>query len=248
MDIASVIGLTVAIGSILLGHLLHGGSLDMLLQPAAFVIVVGGTTGAVLLQVNIHTFLHGVQMLRWVFRPPKHDLLPLIEDIKRWAMTGKREGLVKLESLMKETDDRFIQRGLQLIVDGTPPPKLKEILEIELSNFERFERQSIKIWEAAAGYSPTMGILGAVFGLIHAMGTLADPSKIGSGIAVAFVATIYGVGLANLFLLPISNKLRALNVQELSKREMLLDAFVSIASGENRRVLEDHIAAYLKHS
>jgi chemotaxis protein MotA len=248
MDIASIIGLTIAIGSILIGHLLHGGNLEMLLQPAAFVIVVGGTTGAVLLQVNIDTFLHGVKMLRWIFRPPKHELLPLIEDIKRWAATGKREGLMKLESLLDETDDLFIQRGLQLIVDGTPPPKLKEILEIELTNFERFERQSIKIWEAAAGYAPTMGILGAVFGLIHAMGTLGDPSKIGSGIAVAFVATVYGVGLANLFLLPISNKLKSINGLEISKREMLLDAFVSIASGENRRVLEDHIAAYLKHS
>lgn len=248
MDIASVIGLSIAIGSIFIGHLLHGGSLDMLVQPAAFVIVVGGTTGAVLLQVNINTFLHGVKMLRWVFRPPKHELLSLIEDIKRWAITGQRQGLIKLESLMEETEDRFIQRGLQLIVDGTPPPKLKEILEIELSNFDRFERQSIRIWEAAAGYSPTMGILGAVFGLIHAMGTLDDPSKIGSGIAVAFVATIYGVGLANLFLLPVSNKLKSINTLEISKREMLLDAFVAIASGENRRVLEDHIAAYLKHS
>ena len=245
MDLGSVAGIVVALSSILLGHSLGGGNLSMLLQPAGFLIVAGGTIGAVLLQTDIHIFLRGVTMLRWVFTPPDRDLIPIIEDIMVWVSTSRKDGILKLESIVLETDDSFIQRGLRLIIDGTPPDKLKEILEVELSKFEARERQAIKIWEAAAGYSPTLGILGAVLGLTHVMESLSVPNEIGSGIATAFIATIYGVGMANLIFLPISNKLKAINTLEISRREMLVDAFFAIAAGESRSVIEDRLTAYI---
>ena len=245
MDLGSLSGIMVALSCILLGYSLGGGNLSMLLQPAGFLIVGGGTIGAVLLQTDIRVFLRGVAMLRWVFTPPDRDLIPVIKDIMVWVSTSRKDGILKLESIVQETDDSFIQRGLRLIIDGTPPDKLKEILEVELSKFEARERQAIKIWEAAAGYSPTLGILGAVLGLTHVMESLSVPNEIGSGIATAFISTVYGVGMANLIFLPISNKLKTINTLEMSRREMLVDAFFAIAAGENRSVIEDRLTAYI---
>jgi len=245
MDISSLAGVTVALLSVLLGFYVEGGSLGILLQPAGFLIVCGGTIGAVLLQTDIRVFLHGVAMLKRVFISRDRDLNPMIDDIMSWVHISRKDGILKLELIGQEIEDSFIKRGLNLIIDGTPPDKLREILEIELSTFEETERQSIKIWEAAAGYSPTLGILGAVLGLTHVMESLSDPSKIGSGIATAFVSTVYGVGMANLIFLPISNKLKAINRLELSRREMLAAAFLAIAMGENRSVLKDRLDSYI---
>lgn len=245
MDVGSVAGITVALLSILIGFALEGGSLTMLLQPAGFLIVAGGTIGAVLLQTDIRIFVRGVLMLKSVFSPPNPDLVPVIDDIMVWVTISRKDGMLQLESIEQETEDSFIQRGLSLLIDGTPPDKLKEILEIELSTFEASERQAIKIWEAAAGYSPTLGILGAVLGLTHVMESLSDPSKIGTGIATAFISTVYGVAMANLLFLPISNKLKAINTLEVNRREMLVDAFFAIASGENRSAIKDRLTSYI---
>jgi len=245
VDVGSVAGITVALLSILIGFALEGGSLTMLLQPAGFLIVAGGTIGAVLLQTDIRIFVRGVLMLKSVFSPPNPDLVPVIDDIMVWVTISRKDGMLQLESIEQETEDSFIQRGLSLLIDGTPPDKLKEILEIELSTFEASERQAIKIWEAAAGYSPTLGILGAVLGLTHVMESLSDPSKIGTGIATAFISTVYGVAMANLLFLPISNKLKAINTLEVNRREMLVDAFFAIASGENRSAIKDRLTSYI---
>jgi chemotaxis protein MotA len=245
VDVGSVAGITVALLSILVGFALEGGSLTMLLQPAGFLIVAGGTIGAVLLQTDIRVFMRGVLMLKSVFVPPNPDLVPVIDDIMVWVTISRKGGMLQLESIEQETADSFIQRGLSLLIDGTPADKLKEILEIELSTFEASERQAIKIWEAAAGYSPTLGILGAVLGLTHVMESLSDPSKIGTGIATAFISTVYGVAMANLLFLPISNKLKAINTLEINRREMLVDAFFAIASGENRSAIKDRLNAYI---
>lgn len=245
MDVGSIAGITVAVLSILIGFALEGGSLTMLLQPAGFLIVAGGTIGAVLLQTDIRVFVRGVLMLKSVFTPPDPNLAPVIDDIMAWVTISRKDGMLQLESIEQETEDRFVQRGLSLLIDGTPPDKLKEILEIELSTFETSERQAIKIWEAAAGYSPTLGILGAVLGLTHVMESLSDPSKIGTGIATAFISTVYGVALANLLFLPISNKLKAINTLEINRREMLVDAFFAIASGENRSAIKDRLTSYI---
>jgi chemotaxis protein MotA len=246
VDWASVAGLVLAIVGIMLGQALEGGKLMSLVQPAAFVIVFVGTTGAVLLQSRSQQFTQGVRMLRWIFSPPPDRRQRLVVEIGQWSLTARREGLLSLERFTGKEQEPFVAKGLRLIVDGIPPPKLREILEFDIATYEVEHRQAVKIWEAAGGYSPTIGILGAVLGLIHVMENLSDPSKLGSGIAVAFVATIYGVGLANLVFLPISNKLKAMVNREVVLRELLISVFVDIASGDNSRVIEERVNGMLR--
>ncbi|MGZ3239415.1 MAG: flagellar motor protein [Burkholderiaceae bacterium] len=244
MDWASLAGLALALAGILGGQLIEGGRLDSLIQPAAFIIVFVGTFGAVLLQSGWPNFLHGLKMVQLVFKRAPDSYQALAHDIGLWSVTGRREGLLSLERYLEVASDPFIAKGLRMLIDGIDSTKIREILDTEISNHEGSERQAIKIWEAAGGYSPTIGILGAVLGLIHVMENLVDPSRLGSGIAVAFVATIYGVGLANLVFLPIANKLKSIMGKELTKREMIAEALVAIASGDNPRVIEERISAY----
>jgi chemotaxis protein MotA len=244
VDWGSVAGLLLALAGILLGQLLEGGRIGSLLQPAAFVIVMTGTLGAVLLQSGMQNFLRGVKMIRWIFSPPHYEHAALLRDINMWSMLARREGLLALERHIENTDDPFIAKGLRLLTDGVDPFKLREILEVEINTYETRERHAVKIWDAAGGYSPTIGILGAVLGLIHVMENLSDPSRLGSGIAVAFVATIYGVGFANLIFLPIGSKLKMIVGQQVTRREMLTDAFVAIATGDNPLIVEERVSAY----
>lgn len=244
MDWASVAGLVLALAGILSGQALEGGNLESLVQPAAFMIVVIGTAGAVMLQSGMGSFLRGMFMLRWIFMPPEDKTHSLAQEMTMWSATARREGLLSLERYVDSVSDGFTAKGLRLIVDGIDPYKIRDILDVDISTYERRERQAVKIWEAAGGYSPTIGILGAVLGLIHVMENLTEPSKLGGGIAVAFVATIYGVGLANLIFLPIANKLKSIVGDEVRRREMLTDVFCSVANGDNARIIEERILAY----
>jgi chemotaxis protein MotA len=244
VDWASVAGLVLALAGIVLSQLLDGGHIGSLVQPAALSVVVIGTTGAVLLQSGMPTFVRGARMIRLVFTPPLDDSEAISQQILGWSATARREGLLNLERYLAEVKNPFIGKAMRLIIDGIDPHKVRAILEIEISAYERRERQAVKIWEAAGGYAPTIGILGAVLGLIHVMENLAEPSKLGSGIAVAFVATIYGVGLANLVFLPIANKLKSIVMHEVAKREMVVELFCSIASGDNPRVIQERLEAY----
>ncbi|MEO8839137.1 MAG: flagellar motor protein [Herbaspirillum sp.] len=230
----------------LAGQMLEGGRMGSLVQPAAFVIVVVGTIGAVLLQSGLANFARGTKMLVWVFTPPAIDYEALLRDVGIWSFTARREGLLSLERFMERTDDPFIEKGLRLLIDGTDPTKLREIMEIETTTYEATHRQALKIWEAAGGYAPTIGILGAVMGLIHVMENLSDPSKLGAGIAVAFVATIYGVGFANLLFLPVANRLKSVLAQQTYRMDMLVDALSGIATGDNPRVIDERLRAYFK--
>ncbi|NEX62670.1 flagellar motor protein [Noviherbaspirillum galbum] len=244
MDWASLGGLALALGGVLAGQLLEGGHLGSLLQPAAFCVVFVGTVGAVLLQSGVASFMHGLRMARWVVAAPAQDGMQLMQEVMQWSSMARREGLLSLQKFSGGIEDRFISKGLTLIVDGIDPYKMRDILETDITTFERKERQAARIWEAAGGYAPTIGILGAVLGLIHVMENLADPAKLGGGIAIAFVATIYGVGLANLVFLPIANKLKSHIGEEVRRREMLCDVFCGIANGDNPRVLEERMLAY----
>lgn len=244
MDWASLIGLALGLFGILAGQALEGGRLASLIQPAAFSIVVIGTFGAVLLQSGMPNFVRGMRMLRWIFRPPVHTDPMLQNHVAAWSATARREGLLSLERYVETTRDPFTTKGLTLIVDGIDPYKMREILEADITTYERRERQAVKVWEAAGGYAPTIGILGAVLGLIQVMENLADPSMLGNGIAIAFVATIYGVGFANLVFLPIANKLKGIVAEEVHRREMLTDVFCSVANGDNARVVEERMLAY----
>jgi chemotaxis protein MotA len=236
-DLISILGLLLALIAIVGGQLLEGGNVSSLLQLTAFVIVIGGTLGAVILR--------GMRMVKWTFVPPALDGERLIQQISAWSNTARRGGLLALEPAIDDLDDVFAKRGLQMLIDGAEPEALREALQVEVDAYEEQQRQSAKIWEAAGGYSPTIGILGAVLGLIHVMENLSDPSKLGSGIAVAFVATVYGVGSANLIFLPIANKLKNLIAREIVLREMLIEGLISVANGENPRLIERKLQGYL---
>jgi chemotaxis protein MotA len=244
IDISSILGIAVALVAIMGGQMLEGGHIGALIQFAAFVIVVGGTVGAVLLQSPVRTLISGIKMSKWVFYPPVKPYQILIRQLVSWSYLSKQEGFLVLEAHADTVSDPLIKKGLQLIADGSKPEKLREILEIEVGTEVSFQRQSAKIWEAAGGYAPTIGILGAVLGLIHVMENLSDPSLLGPGIAVAFVATIYGVGLANLLFLPVASKLKTVINEQLVMREALVDGLVAIANGENPREIESRLMSY----
>jgi chemotaxis protein MotA len=245
MDIISVIGILLGLTAIVGGQILEGGHLGSLLQVTAFLIVIGGTLGAVMLQHTLRVFLDGLTMLKWVIQPPKAVPNETLTTLLDWSHLARRGGLLALEPLIDQQQDLFYRRGLQMMVDGAEPEVLRETLEMELQGFESHQQSAAKVWQAAGGYSPTIGIIGAVMGLIHVMENLSDPSKLGSGIAVAFVATIYGVGSANLFFLPVSSKLRYHVDRLIRQKEMYIEGIVAIANGENPRMIEAKLQGYL---
>lgn len=245
MDKLSFFGLLIAVVGIIGGQWLEGGSVAMLLQLAAFLIVIGGTLGAVMVQSPRHVFAMGLKMARWAWVTPQLDMPRLATDLIMWSNLARKDGILALEGLIERARDPFVKKGLQLLVDGNSPEKIREVLEVELESFEQIRWQGARVWEAAAGYSPTIGILGAVLGLVHVMESLGEPSKLGAGIAVAFISTIYGVGFANLVFLPIANKLKMLIMQQVKLREMVIDGLGMIAGGEHPRFVENKLQGYL---
>ena len=245
MDKISLVGLTLGIAAILVGQVIEGGHLSSLFQPTAFMIVIGGTLGAVMLQSPLRIFMQGMRMARWVFVPPAPAFDTIIEQVANWGHTARKEGLLSLENQIEALSDPFMRKGLQLLVDGIEPNRLREVLEVEIGVWENQMKMSARIWEAAGGYAPTIGILGAVMGLIHVMENLSDPSRLGAGIAVAFVATSYGVGFANLVFLPIAKKLGAHIVTLTTQREMFVDGLVGIANGDNPRIIASRMQGYV---
>ena len=245
MDMISIVGLVVGISAIILGQVFEGGNVESLVQPTAFFIVVGGTIGAVMLQSPVSVFVAGMRMAKWVFYPPLLSKVRLIEQIDQWSHTARKEGLLALEVQVATLRDPFMSKGLQLLVDGAEPERLREVLEVEIGSYEEQMKMAAKIWESAGGYAPTIGIIGAVMGLIHVMENLSDPSKLGAGIAVAFVATIYGVGSANLIFLPVGKKLMANISRMVAMREMFVDGLVGIANGDNPRIIESRLQGYV---
>jgi chemotaxis protein MotA len=245
MDFLSLAGVVVAVGTILAGQLLEGGAVGSLLQLAAFLIVIGGTVGAVMLQSPLATFVEGMRLARWIVQPPPADFDAAIDRTVTWAQVARRDGMLALEDELALLPDGFERNGLQMLVDGFDPDRIREALEVEIAAWDERHRAAAKVWEAAGGYAPTVGILGAVLGLIHVMENLSDPAKLGGGIAVAFVATVYGVGSANLVLLPIGNKLKALIAREVARRDLFVDGLMGIAHGENPKLIEARLRGYL---
>ena len=245
IDFLSILGLILGIGSILLGQFLDGGHLGTLVNGPAALIVLGGTFGAVMLQSPANIFLRGLKLFSWVFFPPRFHTEESIVRIIDWSNIARKEGLLGLEIVAEEENDLFARKGLELLVDGSEPEVMRSIMELEIDAKESFDTLAAKIYEAMGGFSPTIGIIGAVMGLIHVMGNLSDPSKLGSGIAVAFVATIYGVGAANLLFIPIATKLKTQVQNEVIYREMVVEGLVSIAEGENPRNIQRKLEGYL---
>lgn len=245
MDILSLIGTLLGIGAILIGQQLEGGHIDSLVNGPAILIVFGGTIGAVMLQSPVPVFMRAMKIVRWVIFVPVNRPAEIIESVIAWSHMARREGLLGLESIAAEETDPFSRKGLQLLVDGNEPETIRATLEVDLYANETRDFAAAKVFESMGGYSPTIGIIGAVLGLIHVMGNLADPSQLGSGIATAFVATIYGVGLANLLFLPIAGKLKS-HIQKQSEiREMVIEGLVGIAEGENPMNIELRLQGYI---
>lgn len=246
MDILTLIGVALAFLAIIGGNALEGGHLDSLIQSTALLIVLGGTLGAVMVQTPLPTFLHALKIIKWIFITPTQNTGDTIDKILEWSQIARREGLLNLQDLAAQEEDPFLRQTMELLVDGTEPESIRRIMEVKITSQENFDTLAAKVYEGLGGYSPTIGIIGAVMGLIHVMNNLADPSKLGPGIAVAFVATIYGVGLANLFFLPAASKLKSIIADKALHQEMLIDGIVCIAEGENPRNIETKLQGYLK--
>jgi chemotaxis protein MotA len=245
MDLLSVIGLLVGVGAILVGQQLEGGHISSLLNGPAILIVLGGTLGAIMLQSPIPAFVRAMQLVPWVFRPPVQPLAETIDKIVSWSQVARREGLLGLESSSESEADTFARKALQLLVDGNEPETIRSTMEVDLYTAEDRDTAAAKVFEGMGGYSPTIGIIGAVLGLIHVMGNLADPSQLGAGIATAFVATIYGVGLANLVFLPVAGKLKSYIQKQSQYRQMLIEGIIAIAEGENPMNIELRLRGYI---
>jgi chemotaxis protein MotA len=245
MDKASFGGVLLAIAGIVAGLLLEGGNLGQIFQPTAAMIVFGGTLGAVLLQFPLRTVIEAFRRMAKVFIHPNEQNLRLIELLVAFANKARRSGVVSLDSDLEKIEEPFLRQALTLAVDGTEPAELRKIMSLSLDARSEGEDRVPAVFESAGGFSPTIGILGAVLGLIQVMQHLDKIEEVGKGIAVAFVATIYGVGVANLFFLPMAGKLRIRLRDEHQRREMMLEGVISILEGINPRMLEVKLSGFL---
>jgi chemotaxis protein MotA len=247
MDILSVVGVVLALFAIIGGAILKGSSAGALVGSAAFVIVVVGTLAASLVQTPMATFLRAWKIVAWVFMPPANNPKAVIDKIVEWSNIARKQGLLGLESAVEGEKDQFLKKGLQSLVDGGEPEAIRSSMEIELDTMEHFDNQAAKVFEAMGIYSPTLGIIGAVMGLMAVMQNLADPSKLGHGIAAAFIATIYGIAFANLLFLPMANKLKSVVHSQTQIRTMVIEGLIAIAQGENPRNIESKLQGYFHH-
>lgn len=245
VDFLSFAGVALSLLAVIGGNLLEGGHTDSLIQATAFFVVFGGTLGATLVQTPKKTFLLGLRRFRWVFLPPKIERRVALKKIDAWSKMARKDGLLGLQNVADKEVEKFAKKGLLLLVDGNEPEEIRKTLEIEIDSNEASELNAARVYEAMGGYSPTIGIIGAVMGLIHVMNNLTDPASLGPGIAVAFVATIYGVGFANFFFLPMASKLKTIAKDLTQYQEMLLDGIVAIAEGENPRAIASKLEGYL---
>lgn len=245
MDILSLASIIVAFLVVIAGAILkHAGAASLISVPAAIVVLVGNGT-AVVLQTPKPVLVRFLGIIRWVVFPPSVDNNGLLTRILAWSETARRQGLLGLESQIEAETDAFARKGLQMLVDGTEPDALRGILEVEKDAREHVDMEAAKVIEAAGIYAPTLGIVGAVLGLMGVMANLADPNALGPGIAGAFVSTVYGIASANLLFLPMANKLKSLVRKQSSSREMMIEGFVSIAEGENPRNIESKLQGFL---
>lgn len=249
MDLATVIGMLVGVGAIFGGFLIEGGHLSAIVQPTAALIVGGGTVGAVLLQFPGSVVKSALGGLKTMILPKHEDMAALVTQLVGFANKARREGIVSLEADADKIEDAFFKKAVSLAVDGCESGLLRDTMDVEIGRLDEEGEHVCKVFEAAGGYAPAVGIIGAVLGLIHVMGNLADPSKLGGGIAVAFVATVYGVFLSNLVFLPAASKLKLRHTHAMMRYELIVVAVTSIVNGENPRVVEQKLNGFLdEHS
>ena len=245
MDIASVGGILLAMIGILGGLIIEGGSIAQITQPTAMLIVLGGTMGAVMLQFPLDVVFAALKQFMRIFLSRHSKNESIISQLVTFAVKARRSGIVSLDSDLEEVTDPFLKQALMLAIDGTEPSSVRQIMQLELENGAEFEERIPQVFESAGGFAPTVGIIGAVIGLIQVMQRLDDISAVGRGIAIAFVATIYGVGLANLIFLPAAGKLIIRQQEEHMVKEMMLEGVISILEGMNPRMIEIKLQTFL---
>ena len=245
MDLLSIIGLILAVVAIVVGAILKGAGVHALVSAAAFMIVVVGTFAAIFIQTPMPVMRRALSLLPWVFRPPVHEPRNVLGKIVEWSQISRRQGLLGLERLIEEESDPFLRKGLQLVVDGSEPDAIRGTLEVDMNAREAADTRAAKVFEGMGVYSPTLGIIGAVLGLMAVMQNLNDPSKLGHGIAAAFTATVYGIGLANLFFLPVANKLKVAVQSRAHLDAMQIEGLIGIAEGETPRLIEGRLQGFL---
>jgi chemotaxis protein MotA len=245
LDILSIIGLVLALNAILVGAVLKGAGLMALVSAAAFMIVVVGTVAAICIQTPLTVMQRALKIAPWIMRPPVRDGRLLIAKIVEWSNIARKQGLLGLEMMIDREPDEFVQKALQLVVDGTEPDNIASVMYVDLNMRESADTTAAKVFEGMGVYSPTLGIIGAVLGLMAVLQNLADPTKLGHGIAAAFTATVYGIGFANLLFLPVAAKLKVIIQRQTQFREMVVDGMLCIAQGENPRAIEAKLQGYL---
>lgn len=245
-DVSGVAGLALAMASVLVAQRLEGGQIRSLLQPTAAVIVFGGTLAALLVSFPLATLTRTVSTVRAAFLAPPRTVRSLVVELSELALRSKKKGLMSLETVAAETPNRFLGRALALAIDGIPPDAVRRTMETESHAQEEFDDEVAHVLEAAAGYAPTLGIVGAVLGLIHVMENIAAPSRLGAGIAVAFVATVYGVGSANLLFMPLAGRIRYQTRLAALRRELIVEGILSMQQGVHPRQLEEQLDVYIR--
>jgi chemotaxis protein MotA len=244
MDIASFLGIFLGFASILGGNILEGGHTSSLMQLTAGLIVLGGTIGAVMVSNSMSDMKLGLQYASKCFFDSHSNLEADIAELLQCAQVAKKESVLALEKRLSSLNNDFLRDALSAVIDGIDPATVRDIFETRMDLEEEKITSGAKIWTDAGGFSPTIGIIGAVLGLIHVMNNLSDPSKLGPGIAVAFVATVYGVGLANLIFLPMGNKIKKKAHHRVKELQPLLEGAMMIGAGLNPKVIERKLEAY----
>jgi chemotaxis protein MotA len=245
VDKSTIAGIFIALGGIVAGLLLEGGKIAQILQPTAAMIVFGGTLGAVMVQFPFALVIEAFKRIAHVFFERGEDPQKLVSQLVGYAQRARREGIVSLDGKIEQITDPFLRKALMLAVDGTDPRELRKMMELDLDNQMEHSDKVAQVFESAGGFAPTIGIIGAVLGLIQVMQHLQNIDEVGKGIAVAFVATIYGVGSANLIFLPSAGKLKIKSREEEVWREMTLEGVISILEGMNPRMLETKLMGYI---
>ena len=244
-DVATVGGMVLAVAGIVGGLLLEGGKLKDISQVTAAIIVLGGTFGAVMVSTPMGVLINAIKRFGHVFIDKTNSPNEVIEELIGYAVKARKNGLVSLESEADSIANSFTRKAMNLAVDGTDLQELRNMMELEIEIEESRALSEAKVFESAGGYSPTIGIIGAVMGLIQVMKNLANIDEVGRGIAVAFVATVYGVALANIFLLPAASKIKTRIDQEVQMKELILQGVIGIVEGLNPKLIRSKLEAYL---
>lgn len=245
MDIVTPVGFVLAIAAVLVSDMMDGGTVRSLINPAAILLVLGGTLGATAMSSRMSDLKNLVKSVMRAMRPPKVDRVTVIRELVQYADVARREGLLKLDALLPEIKDDFLRRGLMMAVDGTDETLVREVMESEMTTLETVAMDAARFFDTAGGFAPTLGIIGTVIGLVSVLSNIANAAKLAPSIATAFIATLWGVSSANLFWLPIANKLKVIAGLETSVREIVLAGVLAIEAGDNPRVVQDKLRAFL---